>query len=180
MSLQIYEKYLPRRPPSGKAKNYICGEKIPVARALLIGIVVFLFSSCYDKGDCLHTETNVVGVLLKNKVSGTVASRTFSSVTIENSSIQLYTNAVLDTLFLPVDPTKTETAFLLNYENKSRRIEFTYRNETSIPTSDCGAFVYQKDLVINETTFPVDSIRVTNQQLIRNIKTPTINVEILL
>ncbi len=178
MSLQIYEKYLPWRPSSGKPKNYICGEKIPVVRALLIGILVFLFSSCYDKGDCLHTDTNLVGISLKRKSDGVAQSVLFSSIQIENISKEIHKDTTASSLFLPVDPTQTETVFLLNYDDKKQRIKFTYRNETSIPTSDCGAFVYQKDLEISETTFGKDSIRVINKQLIKNVKTPTINVEI--
>src|ERR1700755_3429786 len=100
MSLQIYEKYLPWRPASGKAKNYICGEKIPVARALLIGIVILLFSSCYDKGDCLLTNTTNITIALKKKSnSAKDTSLTFSSIQIMNEDTVLGSTGI--TLLLP-------------------------------------------------------------------------------
>ncbi|HEY5824400.1 MAG TPA: hypothetical protein VIT44_08545 [Cyclobacteriaceae bacterium] len=192
MSPQIYEKYLPWRPASGSPKNYICGEKIPVARALLVGIVVFLFSSCFDKGDCLITNSTLINIDFKKKTNSSLDTAIrFTSIEIIGSDTVLYSDDTKkhQQVNLPVDPFQTEAGFIFHYPDsirmvdnkndtikfKSDTLKFSYRNETVILNSDCPALTYQKDLIISKTTHDSTLIRVINNQLLKD----AINFEIL-
>jgi len=189
MSLQIYEKYLPWRPASGSPKNYICGEKIPVARTLLVGIVVLLFSSCYDKGDCLITNSTLISIKFKKRTdSSKDTAISLTSIQIIGSDIASGDTTATG-VYLPVDPSKTEAAFIFHYPDNIRVIDnkndtikfnpdtlqFSYRNETVIMNSDCPALTYHKDVIVSKTTHDSTLIRVINNQLLKN----AINFEIL-
>ena len=189
MSLQIYEKYLPWRPASGSPKNYICGEKIPVARALLVGIVVLLFSSCYDKGDCLITNSTLINIKFKKRTNSAIDTA-ISLTSIEIIGSDIASGDTTGTgVYLPVDPFKTQAAFILHYKDnikvidnkndttkfKPDTLQFNYRNETVILNGDCPAFAYQKDVTVTKTTHDSTLIRVINNQLLKD----AINFEIL-
>jgi hypothetical protein len=178
MSLQIYKKYLPWLSRQAKAKNYICGEKIPVLRVLLVVIVLLLFSSCYDKGDCLVVNSTLINVSLKKRTNSATDSVVgFASIVMVETSDTLVKNESVASMKLPVNPLMTEAAFIFNYLNSDKpdTLKFTYRNETVIPTNDCGAFIYQKDVKL-KTTYDSTLIRVINNQLLSNVP---INFEIL-
>lgn len=165
-----------------------------MARALLIGIVILLFSSCYDKGDCLFTNSSYVILNFKKVKNGVVSDSSviFTSIEVMNSDSVLGggTSAFLA---LPVDPTKTEAGFIIHSNQvvlrtdtnpvtkdtivaESYKIRFSYRNETVIPTVNCEAAIYQKDVTIIETTYDTARIRIISNQLNRNAT----NVQILL
>jgi len=173
MSLQIYEKYLPWRPASGSPKNYICGEKIPVARALLVGIVVVLFSSCYDKGDCLITNSSLINIKFKKRTNSSIDTAIqFSSIEIMESNIVFDTIGTTNNVFLPVDPSKTEARFIFNYKDSSvdpDTVNFAYRNETVILNGECPALTYQKNVAISKSTYDSTQIRVLNNQLLKDL-----------
>jgi len=183
MSPQIYEKYLPWRPASGSPKNYICGEKIPVARTLLVGIVVLLCSSCYDKGDCLITNSPLINIEFKKRTNSSLDTAIrFTSIEIMGTDSILFTNDTIKLVSLPVNPFKTETGFIFHYQDSIRTIDkitdtlkftsdtlrFTYRNETIILNSDCPAQAYQKDVTISKATHDSTLIRVINTQLLKD------------
>jgi len=179
MSPQIYEKYLPRRSASGKRKNYICGEKIPVARALLIGIVILLFSTCYDKGDCLVTNSTFINIAFKKRTNSSLdTSIRFTGIVVIDDTLS-FKGDEISSIALPVNPSKTEAGFIFYYPDSvvndsvtlrfnPDTLKFTYRNETVVPTSDCGAYVYQKNVTIVKTSYDSIRIRKINNQLIRN------------
>jgi hypothetical protein len=188
MSPQIYEKYLPWRPAKASPKNYICGEKIPVARALLVCFVVLLFSSCYDKGDCLITNSTLINIQFKKKTNSSKDTAiSFTSIEIIGADSVLLTNANDTTkrsqISLPVDPFKTEAGFIFHYRNNRTidTLKFAYRNETVILNSECPALTYQKNVAVAKTTYDSTLIRVKNDQLLKDLTANEIvvNFEIL-
>jgi hypothetical protein len=148
-----------------------------VLKIIIVVFTAVLASSCFDKGDCLINNTNLIKINFKNKADNKDRDVVFSSVTVEGTSIVLYANETVKALALPVDVTKTSTTFILNYGGAAQRISFSYKNETIIPSVDCGAFVYQKDVTVTESTFDAASLRIVNNQLQKNA---TVNFEILL
>jgi hypothetical protein len=146
---------------------------------LRISIIIFAalaLSSCFDKGDCLINNTNLIKISLKKKVGNTPLDVAFSSITVEGTAIILYGNKTVNAVELPVDPTKTSMTFLLNYGGIQQKITFSYVNQTTIPSVDCGALVYQTAVTITESTFDPANLRSVNNQLLRNA---TVNFEIL-
>ena len=64
---------------------------------------------------------------------------------------------------------KTEATFILKYESsRNDTLTVTYRNQTTIPSSDCGAFVYQDKVTISKNPFERTSIKNVNTQLLKN------------
>jgi len=176
---QIYEKYPPCCPAQAKAKNYICREKIPVLRAVvLIGTVVLLFSSCYDKGDCLITNSNLINIGLKKRTNSSLDTTiSFLSVRVIGLAEPIQKRASGNKLSLPVDPGKTETTFVIHryYLNKTDTVrpkpdtlKFTYRNETTIPTVNCPALSFQKDVKLQKSTYDTTLFRIVNTDLLKD------------
>jgi hypothetical protein len=135
-----------------------------------------VLSSCFDKGDCLINNTNLIKISFKKKVTNQDTTLTFSSITVEDTALLLYKDSTTKVLQLPVDVTKTSTSFLLNYSGVQQKITFSYVNQTTIPSVDCGALVYQTGVAITESTFDETSLRTVNNQLLKNA---TVNFEIL-
>lgn len=146
-------------------------------RVLPIVFLALLFCSCFDSGDCLITNSNLVRITLKNRADNAPLTVTFTSIEVEGTLIKLYVNKAVSAIDLPVEPSKTSTVFLLNYGGQQQRIKFDYVNLTVIPSKDCGALLYQKDVKVGETTIPVEQIRTINNQLLKGV---AVNFEILL
>lgn len=131
-------------------------------------------SACFDQGDCLITNSNVIRINLKDATTRQTAQILFDSVYVPGDTL-VYKAATTSSLALPVDPTKTETMFVLKQEARRDTIVFTYSNQTLILAPDCGAFVYQRDLSFGQSTLPTEQIRIVNNQLAKSV---TLNVEL--
>lgn len=121
-------------------------------------------------------NSNLIKINLKKKSDNTEQRITFSSIDIEDSAFKLYQNQEVGALELPVDPNDTLTTFILNYNDASQRLSFTYTNETRILAPDCGAFLYHTNVTISETTFDSTALRVISRDLLQNA---AVNFEIL-
>ena len=78
-------------------------------------------------------NTNVVKISLKNKTDNSVHNIVLTSVEINGvKAIPADTIAPVNVLLLPVDPTKTETTFVLHY-GEEKKLVFDYTNQTLIP-----------------------------------------------
>jgi hypothetical protein len=138
--------------------------------------LLFLAGACFDNGDCLVDNSNVIKVNLKKKSDSKEQKITFSSVDVEGTDIKLYQNKEVSALELPVNPNSTMTTFILNYDSVSQRLTVAYTNETRISAPDCGAFLYHTNLSITETTFDSTALRIVNRDLLQNVE---VNFEIL-
>ena len=142
-----------------------------------IALVLLVCSSCFEKGDCIINNTNLVKINFLNTVGKTPYPITFSSIEVTGTSLLLYNNNVaVSSIQLPVDPNKTEATFILKYaSNLNDTLIITYRNQTTIPSSECGAFVYQDQVSIVKNPFEATIIKNVNTQLLKNA---TVNFEI--
>jgi hypothetical protein len=135
-----------------------------VKRLLLI-FLFFFFNSCFDQNDCLITSTNLVQLELDN-LSGTTLPTTFMLVEKGDSSGHFsgYENIELTSLALPLDPTKTQSSFkFVTSDTVAYHLTLGYTTFTRVISTDCGAFLYFRDLKVIETDF--DSTRVTAPEL---------------
>lgn len=143
---------------------------------MFIGVCVVL-ASCFDKGDCLFTNTNVVKVALKDAAAPATAKPVdFVSIHIPDAGI-LYENVNLTTFPIVVDPRTTETKFVFQYGARSDTLVLGYTNQTVVLSTDCGSFNYQNDLEVKYSTFGIDRVIIKEQRLHTNV---TLNLEILL
>ena len=146
----------------------------------LIFLLVVL-GSCFNKGDCLKTNTDKVWIAFKRKSDGKADTITINSVKAQGfQTILLKDSTIKGNAFsLQVNPTKTQTNFIFNYIKnknvKSDTLKLTYRQVARILASDCGAFLYLNDLDYIKSGF--DSVRIVNPEL---LSTGFINVQIYL
>src|SRR5262249_25167725 len=126
---------------SGRPQKVYLRTKNSLLRAFLfIGIFLF-FNACFDKCDCLITNTNVVKVVMKDAISRTPATITFESVFIPGEGI-LYEDEDLSSFNLLVDPRATETMFVFKRESRSDTLVLSYNNQTVVLAPDCGSFLF--------------------------------------
>ena len=142
--------------------------KNSVLRLAGLIFLMFIASSCFDEGDCLVTNTNLIKVSLFTFSDKKPAKILFTSVSIPGEGI-LYENKELTALVLPVDPGRSEMVYVLAYNGKSDTLKFRYDNMTYVLTPTCGAFPYQQNLGVSETTFGEDKVVITDKSLLRNV-----------
>lgn len=130
---------------------------------------MLVLSSCFDKGDCLITNTNIVKVGLRTMKDKKPATVNFVSIAVLGDTV-LYQNKSLASVELPVDPAKTEVSYVFVYGVKTDTLSLAYTNQTIVLSPDCGAFPYQRNLSITRSTFGQDSVVVTDQSLLRGVK----------
>jgi hypothetical protein len=144
-------------------------------RILIIVFAALGLTSCFDRGDCLINNTNLIKIRLKKQATNKDTLLAFSSIQVEGTKILLYQAKAEDTLRLPVDITKTSSSFILNYGGIQQKLTFSYLNQTTIPSTECGALTYQTGVTITESTFAETRLRTVNDQLLKNA---SVNFEI--
>ena len=167
------------RPGLRGSKTYICGFKFSDVRRLFVSLTfLFLLVGCFEQGDCLLSNSNLMKVSLKKFSDKSTASVTFNSITIAGEIPLTYT-AAQSSLALPLNPESTETQIIFDYKitggSRKDTLNISYRNESIVLSPDCGVYQYQRDLAISKNTFGADSVRLVNNQV--NLKI-SLNVEI--
>lgn len=129
---------------------------------------MLVLSSCFNQGECLITNTNIVRVSLRTKKDGAVVGVAFTSVSVLNDTV-LYQNKTESVLLLPVNPGVTETSFVFVRGERTDTLSLGYSNQTVVLAPQCGAFPYQRNLAITRSTFGQDSVVVTNPSLLKDV-----------
>lgn len=164
-------------PAGPEPQKVYLRTKNSLLRAFLFIGVCFVLTSCFDKGDCLFTNTNVVKVGLKDAASpATVKAVDFVSIHIPDVGV-LYEDQNLSVLALLVDPRVTETKFVFQYGVRSDTLVLGYTNQTIVLSPDCGSFNYQNNLEVKYSTFGTDKVIIRNKPLLTSVK---LNLEIYL
>ncbi|MBK5277781.1 MAG: hypothetical protein JJE09_02850 [Bacteroidia bacterium] len=118
-------------------------------------------------------------ITLKGKTLGKDTTVTFISIRELKTPDNLYTNAPLGKIEIPLQIKDSITTIIFNYNEKSQSVSDTlrvsYRNQTRVISIDCGAYLYQLDLAVPKTNF--DKTRVTSSVLLTTVKS---NLEIFL
>lgn len=148
-------------------------------RHILLISVLLVLASCFNKGDCLKTNTDKVRIVFKSKTDGKNLSLRLNSVTAQGFPTVLISNQdVAGTFELRIDPNQAFTNFIFDYKvggvSDKDTLKLTYRPLARVPASDCGAFLYFTDLNYIKTGF--DSVRIVNAQLLSDAN--ILNVQI--
>ena len=140
-----------------------------MSKAVLLIFLIFLSSSCFNKGDCLITASELTRIDLYQKTDKQPKTVLFSSITVSGYGTTLQQDSVnSSTLLMPVNPNGDTTRFTFNYDEKSDFITVTYSSATRIIAPDCGAFTYYSNLGIVNTSFDRSLIKLVNTRLLRN------------
>jgi len=140
-----------------------------MSKAVLLIFLIFLSSSCFNKGDCLITASELTRIDLYQKTDKQPKTVLFSSITVSGYGTTLQQDSVnSSTLLIPVNPNGDTTRFTFNYGEKSDFITVSYSSATRIIAPDCGAFTYYSNLGIVNTSFDRSLIKLVNTRLLRN------------
>jgi hypothetical protein len=137
-------------------------------RALAAVFSLLVLASCFSDGECLITNTNLVKVSFRAKKDNSIASVAFKSISVLNDVV-LYKNTSESVVRLPVNPGLNETSFVFVYGDKTDTLSLGYDNLTAVLAPHCGAFPYQRNLKVLNSTFGQDSVVVTNPSLLRDV-----------
>ena len=137
--------------------------------------MLVLMASCFNQGDCVVNSTNQVKILLLKKLDGTPKQTVFLTIksihatdTLLLFSQDAANPTPITALSLPLNPNYDSTTFLLERsDEKSFGLTLGYSTYTKLISTDCGAFLYYKNLKVKQTDF--DSTRVVNSQLLVNV-----------
>jgi hypothetical protein len=135
-----------------------------------------LLVSCFDKGDCLFTNTNLVKVDFMNY------SRPLESLNVEIDSIFIpdrgyfVGSETVSGVVLLVDPRLTEMTYVFQYRTRSDTLVLGYSNQTMVLSPDCGSYIYQDNLEVKYSTFEVERVKIIERKLATSVTT---NIEIL-
>lgn len=157
-----------RLPRAAAGQKLYLHTKNSVLRVLLAIFLLFLATSCFEEGDCLITNSHLVRVKLWE------FEKTTTAVGIRFDSIYspgypaIYKNDSTATLELPIDPGKTEMVYVFRYSGTVDSLKFGWDNLSVIHSPTCGAFPYQRNLVVSESTFGQDSVVVKDPSLTKN------------
>lgn len=141
--------------------------------------MVLIFFGCYEQTDCLINNTNILKIAFKGKTLGKDTTVTFISIRELKTKGNLYTNAAVGTVQIPLQIRDSITTVIFGYTEKSKLVSDTlivsYRNQTRVIATDCGAYLYHLDLAVPKTNF--ERTRVTSSVLLTTV---TKNLEIFL
>lgn len=140
-----------------------------MSKAVLLIFLIFLSSSCFNKGDCLITASELTRIDLYQKSDKQPKTILFLSIKTSGYGTTLQQDSVNSpTLLIPVNPNGDTTRFTFNYGEKSDFITVSYSSATRIIAPDCGAFTYYSNLGIVNTSFDRSLIKLVNTRLLRN------------
>lgn len=154
----------------------------------LLILLIIIMASCFNKGDCVKSNTDLVKIAFRKKLNGKADTVTINSIFAVGYETALVNTSsdVFSTFTLNVDPNKNQTYFIVNYTKKDYKkvvtghtdtLKLTYRPLARISATDCGAFLYFADLNFIKVKTGFDSIKIVNPQLLKDI---TLNVQIFL
>ena len=131
-----------------------------------------MLSACFSEPDCFSTATNNLKITFRGAGKGAAPKMSFSLITASGTETTFERKDSLSTLDIPVNPTASETTFILTYGGvldsvKVSRVDtlvVAYSTKTRIISPSCGADIYITDLTVPATSFQ-KGVKVVNRQL---------------
>ena len=161
-----------RPGPVEPQKVYLRTKNSRLRAFLFIGCCLLL-ASCFDKGDCLFTNTTVVRIKMMDLDTPSIAHEiALDTIFIVNYG-GIVVNDTITEAGVYVSPDRTEMEYYFQHDGKIDRLVLGYTNQTIVLSPDCGSYLYQNDLEVKLSTF--DSVHVTNKRLLTSV---TSNIEI--
>ena len=134
-----------------------------------LAIITLICGSCFEKGDCVINNSNLLRIKLTNTKDKTAHPIKFTSIKVDSTSIVLYSGQEVSAIELPVNPSKTHTSFTISRADvPDVTLNVTYTNKTIITSAECGAFIYQQGVKLENNPFEGTIVKEVNVQLLRN------------
>lgn len=137
-------------------------------------LLILLFSGCLNQPDCTPTNTNEVKIAFK-LTEKTALEITFDEITVSGLDKKFYVGGKVSSVILPVNPEIPETTITFKFEGRTETMKLSYNMVSRVISKDCGAFLYQENLKVEESSFPrfdvVNNKLLTNAQVNINVFT---------
>lgn len=145
-------------------------------RAFLIVACCLLLASCFDTGDCLYTNTDLIKVSFKNiKATSTAKDVKVARVEVPEL-VTLYTDTTFNTFPLLASPNHEALTYVFTYDDGgSDTLSLSYNFQTIVLSPDCGAFKYIGGLKVDHSTF--ENVVIRNDRLLTSV---ALNIDIFL
>ena len=141
--------------------------------------MALIFFGCFEQTDCLINNTNILKIAFKGKTLGKDTTVTFISIRELKTQGDLYTNALVGSVGIPLQIRDSITTVIFDYNEKSKFVSDTlvvsYKNQTRVIATNCGAYLYHLNVAVPKTNF--EKVRVTSSILLTTV---TKNLEIFL
>lgn len=138
-------------------------------RAFLFVACCLLLVSCFDKGDCLFTNTNLIKVSFKDSTATTKSKPlAVTSVYVPQQFI-VYDAMSLSDFPLLADPNRNDITYVFKYETGADTLTLGYSTQTIVLSPDCGAFNYFGGLEVLYSTFGTDKVIIRNKRLLKSV-----------
>lgn len=151
--------------------------KNSLLRAFLF-IVCLSLVSCFDTGDCLYTNTDLIKVSFKD-INATANVKDVKVAKVEVPGlVLLYENTTLNTFQLLASPNHTALTYVFTYEDGTTdSLRLGYSFQTIVLSPDCGAFNYIGGLELHYSTFGEGNVVIRNDRLLTSVP---LNIDIFL
>ncbi|HZY82601.1 MAG TPA: hypothetical protein VFE50_23905 [Cyclobacteriaceae bacterium] len=147
-------------------------------RAFLFVFCCLCLVSCFETGDCLYTNTDVIKVAFKD-LAATAKGKDVKVVKVEVPElVTLYENTTLNTFGLLASPNHTALTYVFTWEDGTTdRLRLAWSYQTIVLSTECGAFNYIGGLEIHESTFGEGNVVIRNDRLLTSV---ALNIDIYL
>jgi hypothetical protein len=159
----------------GEPQKVYLRTKNSLLRAFLFVVCCLVMVSCFDKGDCLFTNTNLIKVSFKD-IKATTKAKTVNVTSVYvPGQFAIYGDTILSAFPLLADPSHTELMYVFKYETGADTLVLGYSNQTLVLSPECGAFNYMGGLEVKYSTFDTYALR--NNRLLKSVP---LNIDIFL
>ncbi len=142
--------------------------------AVLI-LIVALFGSCFNEGDCLISATNYMHIQFKKETNIKLDTAVvLDTIHISGTDTVLVINSATKEILLPVDIHSTTTTFVFQRTNPADSslaydtLQVGYTTQSKVIAKDCGAFTYYQNLIVLYKSLKDSQLKIFSTSLIKD------------
>jgi hypothetical protein len=132
-------------------------------RFFLIGLIIFVLSSCLSDPNCIITASNEIKIQFKKKGTDSLKFVTFPSITSSGTDKTTSMDSAT-AIRLYVNPRDTTTTFKFQHDGIEDTLRIKYFQQTIVISPECGAYTFYSHLAVDGYSF-AGTVRVLNAQL---------------
>ncbi len=138
-------------------------------------LIVGLFGSCFNEGDCLVSATNYMHLQFKKEANHSLDSAVIlDTIYISGTDTSLVFNSATSAVLIPLDIHNATTTFIFQRTNPLDStlaydtLQVGYATRSKVIAKDCGAFTYYQNLAILKTNLREAQIKIYSTSLLKD------------
>jgi len=166
------------QPTRPEPQKVYLRTKNSLLRAFLFVACCLCTVSCFDTGDCLYSNTDLIKVSFKN-INATATGKDVKVTKVEVPNFfKMYENTTLNNFSLLASPANSALTYVFSYEGGGAdTLRLGYSYQTIVLSPECGAFNYIGGLEIHYSTFGEGNVVIRNDRLLTSVP---LNIDIFL